>query len=467
MFTGSAGDRTESCGIVTTKTLGAAANVDNMSVKLNTCLIAAFFMLILTCGHDVFRVGINAAQTEVDLHEQLFERYNPNIMPRNSTLPIVVGIEMHLLSIDNIDEKRQTISVRAFLEVTWQDAFLQWVPEDYGNVTSINVKVEDIWTPDLALENTFDSPTNLGQEKGNANIDYNGHVIMWPYKTYTVSCKIYIADFPFDEQTCTFQFLSWTNTISVLKLDNKSRTINVNTYRESGEWDLVQTNVVHFQRSFGSEFWDLMRFQIKVKRKWLFHVMNLIVPVLCISVLNIVCFLLPSEGGERVTLSISIFLTLAVFLSIVNSSMPESSDEVAKFGVYVGLQLLGSALTIILTTISLYIFHRNESIPICKGFRFFVKMSCITLPKQQRHSGEVSCHVATLCEDVLKNGIHTKSEVETANINPLPPQNNIDKSYEPDITWKLVSRALDRFGFTAAVVWHILLILILFSTTVS
>ncbi|KAH3874122.1 hypothetical protein DPMN_037363 [Dreissena polymorpha] len=123
-------------------------------------------------------------------------------MPRNWTSldPFQVGIELYLMSIDEINELRQTMAIMAFLEITWTDHFLVWEPLEYSNISSINVKVKDIWTPDIVLESTLDKQTDLIDEDGNAIISSDGRVIIWPYGRYTVSCKIFIGQFPFDKQ---------------------------------------------------------------------------------------------------------------------------------------------------------------------------------------------------------------------------------------------------------------------------
>ncbi|KAH3882741.1 hypothetical protein DPMN_006686 [Dreissena polymorpha] len=55
--------------------------------------------------------GDNATHTEFDLHKRLFQQYISNIMPRNvkSSEPFQVGIELYLMSIDDMNELRQTI----------------------------------------------------------------------------------------------------------------------------------------------------------------------------------------------------------------------------------------------------------------------------------------------------------------------------------------------------------------------
>ena len=97
------------------------------------------------------------------------------------------------MSIDEINELRQTISIMAFLEVTWKDRFLVWEPFEYSNITSINVKVKDIWTPDIVLRRTLDKQSDFIDADGHAVIYSDGRVIMWPYGRYTVSCKIFIT----------------------------------------------------------------------------------------------------------------------------------------------------------------------------------------------------------------------------------------------------------------------------------
>ena len=56
------------------------------------------------------------------------------------------------------------------------------------------------------------------------------------------------------------------------------------------------------------------------------HVM---VPVVLTSSLNTLCFILPPDSGEKVTFSISVFLSLAVLQGIVNNALPVTSDGIS------------------------------------------------------------------------------------------------------------------------------------------
>lgn len=382
--------------------------------------------------------------TEFDLHEVLFKKYNPNVMPnRDKTTELSVRLDMYLMSIDNINEKRQTITIKAFLESVWTDEYLVWETRDYPGVSRINVQDTDIWIPDLALHDTFDKPTDLGQEGGKADVRSNGQVTIWPYKMYTVGCKIFIKNFPFDKQECSFDFLSWTNPSSVLSLNSSQIKADMSFFTESGEWELVRSEVKHERRPYGDDFWDHILFVFELQRKSLFHALNVMLPVFCISILNVACFLLPSEGGERVTLSISVFLTLAVFLTTVNSYMPESSDEVATFSIYVGLQLFGSAFTIFITILSLYIFYKDSSQDIPRVLKSFVKICCIFTPKQIYHSSDRT--------EIINGYGDTKVSDKTTKMATAALE-------DPHMTWKMVSRAIDKLCLISAISWHTILI---------
>lgn len=375
---------------------------------------------------------------EFHLHKTLFAKYNPNVMPNeNRSTPIKVTLDMYLMSIDDIDERKQTITVKAFLEIVWRDDFLTWEPSNYQGIQTINVKDTDIWIPDIALQDTFDVPTNLGQGGGKASITHDGTVTIWPYKIYTAACKIFIQNFPFDKQRCGLDFLSWTNPSHVLVLKSSQRKPDMMYFTVSGEWDLTSSEVKHTRLNYGHDQWDHVYFIFQLQRKSLFYCMNIIVPVFLISILNIICFLLPSECGERVTLSISIFLTLAVFLTVVNEFMPESSDEVALFSVYVGLQLFSSAFTIMLTIVSLNLFYKDKNNNILAVHRMLIKLCCIGIP-------EMNC---------IDNEIHIPDNRSATANNDITHMVNIDKESAP-VTWKMVSRAFDRLCLISAICWH-------------
>ena len=381
----------------------------------------------------------NITRTEQELHRSLFELYNSDVIPIiNKSDTVNVSVDIFIMSINNIDEKSQTFTLRGFLEVKWTDQFLEWKTHAFGGVKKINVKNENIWLPDLALMNVYDIPTEMGQKDGRTSVNNNGVCVTWPYKSFKVGCKINIRKFPFDIQVCELDFLSWTNPSSVLKLQTSDK-LNFQYYKESSEWAIQSYQIEPYQSPYGDDFWDHIVFKFTLQRKWLFYVLNMILPIMCISFLNITCFIIPSESGERVTLCISSFLTLAVFLTIMSSFLPESSDEVCLFGIYVGLQLLCSGLTILGTVISLHLYHKDSTETITVIYRIlsglFYKTKQSSRHTEHRHmNGQ-----APTDED-------PSMEKSTGIVETTP------------LSWVLVSRAFDRMCFWLSLFWNMALI---------
>ena len=399
-------------------------------------------MGVIICPLALFTPALftdNIPRTEQELHHTLFELYNPNVIPITyKSCAINVSMAIFIMSVNSIDEKSQTFTLRGFLEVKWTDQFLTWESEDFGGVTKINVKNENIWLPDLALMNAYDSPTEMGQKDLRTTVNNDGVCITWPYKSFKVGCKINIRKFPFDVQVCELDFLSWTNPSSVLTLKT-SDNLSFKYYKESSEWALDSYRIRHYKNPYGDDFWDHIVFKFTLQMKWLFYILNMILTIMCIAFLNMTCSIIPSESGERVTLCISSFLTLAVFLTIMSSFLPESSDEVCLFGIYVGLQLLCSGLTFLGTVISLHLYHKDSTEIITVIYRVMSRLFCQT----KRYS----CHT----EHIHVNGqtlkdVDPSARKSTGMVKTLP------------LSWVVVSRAFDRMCFWLSLVWNMALI---------
>ena len=118
----------------------------------------------------------NIIRAEQELHHTLFELYNPNVIPiTDKSGTINVSMALFIMSVNSIDKKSQTFTLRSFLDVKWTDQFLTWESEDFGGVKKINVKNENIWLPDLALMNVYDSPTKMGQKDLRTTVNNDGN----------------------------------------------------------------------------------------------------------------------------------------------------------------------------------------------------------------------------------------------------------------------------------------------------
>lgn len=69
-------------------------------------------------------------------------------------------------------------------------------------------------------------------------------------------------------------------------------------------------------------------YTLEFQRKALYYTMTIISPSMLLFLVACLSFLLPANSGERVSLVISVFLGLFVFMLIVNQHTPVTSDSV-------------------------------------------------------------------------------------------------------------------------------------------
>lgn len=102
-------------------------------------------------------------------------------------------------------------------------------------------------------------------------------------------------------------------------------------------------------------------FRITIRRKTLFYTVNLIIPSVAISFLTVFVFYLPSESCEKITLCISILLSLTVFFLLLAELIPPTSLVVPLIGKYLLFTMILVTLSVVITVVVLNINGRTQS----------------------------------------------------------------------------------------------------------
>lgn len=231
-----------------------------------------------------------------------------------------------------------------WLRLVWSDYQLQWDEADYGGIGVLRLPPDKVWKvknqnsskflafsqkfsfqPDIVLFNNADGNYEV-RYKSNVLIYPNGEVLWVPPAIYQSSCTIDVTYFPFDQQTCIMKFGSWTfngDQVSLALYNNKN-FVDLSDYWKSGTWDIIEVPA-YLNVYEGNPTETDITFYIIIRRKTLFYTVNLILPTVLISFLCVLVFYLPAEAGEKVTLGISILLSLVVFLLLVSKILPPTS----------------------------------------------------------------------------------------------------------------------------------------------
>nr|XP_015213546.1 PREDICTED: neuronal acetylcholine receptor subunit alpha-2 isoform X1 [Lepisosteus oculatus]XP_015213552.1 PREDICTED: neuronal acetylcholine receptor subunit alpha-2 isoform X1 [Lepisosteus oculatus]XP_015213559.1 PREDICTED: neuronal acetylcholine receptor subunit alpha-2 isoform X1 [Lepisosteus oculatus] len=303
------------------------------------------------------------SHAEEDLFKKLFIGYNRWSRPvPNISDVVIVKFGLSIAQLIDVDEKNQMMTTNVWLKQEWNDYKLRWKPSDYDNVTSIRVPSEMIWVPDIVLYNNADGEFAV-THMTKAHLFYNGMVQWVPPAIYKSSCSIDVTFFPFDQQNCKMKFGSWTYDKAKIDLERIENTVDLKDYWESGEWAIINAVGTYNTKKYDCchEIYPDITYFFIIRRLPLFYTINLIIPCLLISCLTVLVFYLPSDCGEKITLCISVLLSLTVFLLLITEIIPSTSLVIPLIGEYLLFTMIFVTLSIVITVFVLNVHHRSPS----------------------------------------------------------------------------------------------------------
>ncbi|XP_077284496.1 nicotinic acetylcholine receptor alpha4 isoform X5 [Arctopsyche grandis] len=261
------------------------------------------------------------------------------------------------------------MTTNLWVEQSWYDYKLRWEPKEYGGVHMLHVPSDHIWRPDIVLYNNADGNFEVTLAT-KATIYHQGLVEWKPPAIYKSSCEIDVEYFPFDEQTCVLKFGSWTYDgfkVDLRHMDEQAGSnvvavgVDLSEFYMSVEWDILEVPAVRNEKFYtccDEPYLDIT-FNITMRRKTLFYTVNIIIPCMGISFLTVLTFYLPSDSGEKVTLSISILISLHVFFLLVVEIIPPTSLVVPLLGKYLIFAMILVSISICVTVVVLNVHFRS------------------------------------------------------------------------------------------------------------
>ncbi|VDO05649.1 unnamed protein product [Rodentolepis nana] len=374
-------------------------------------------------------------------------------------------MNLSLIQILEVDEKRQLINTNALVNLDWKDHNFVWNPEEHGNVTSLLLPSENIWTPDLVLYNNAGGDWDLvSSSSTKVFVNHDGTVIWRPPIIFNSQCEINVEYFPFDMQNCSMKIGVWTYHGLLIDLRHTSQraksqpsfdncrsridhAIDLSMFTVDVQWDLIGVSAsrnIEFYPCCPEPYLDIT-FHIILRRKPLFFGVNVICPCMSISVLTVLVFYLPADSREKICLSISTLIALTVFFLLVFEISPPTSlvvPLIVKFLLFTMVSIiLSTAATVVVLNVATRSPDTHRISPRIR--KIFIE----TLPKLlliKRYDGQ---------------DIHISPENSRKLIRPLQRNNTIDsfesipsvKTSIPDeISFDQLEKSLDKVQKTIA-----------------
>ncbi|CAL1602069.1 unnamed protein product [Knipowitschia caucasica] len=304
---------------------------------------------------------MSLAELEDSLLKNLFNGYQKWVRPvhhANDTITVRFGLKISQLV--DVDEKNQLMTTNVWLWQEWIDVKLKWNPDEYGGITSIRVPSETIWLPDIVLYENADGRFE-GSLMTKAIVRWDGTITWTPPASYKSSCTMDVTFFPFDRQNCPMKFGSWTYDGNMVDLVLVDHYVDRKDFFDNGEWEILNATGARGSRRDEMYWYPFVTYSFILKRLPLFYTLFLIIPCLGLSFLTVLVFYLPSDEGEKLSLSTSVLVSLTVFLLVIEEIIPSSSKVIPLIGEYLLFIMIFVTFSIIVTVFVINVHHRSST----------------------------------------------------------------------------------------------------------
>ena len=243
--------------------------------------------------------------------------------------------------------------------------------------------------------------------------------------TLESKCSVSIRYFPFDKQSCQLSFGLWTSTVIEILVNVQSSTMDLSQMDKNDAWDILSATGETIVGSVNSN----AVYTINLQRKPEYYIYNIFLPVFSLSLLVVLTFLIPVESGDKMGYSMTVYLSFAIFLTIVSSSLPVSSETIIV-SMYLIILLVFGTLVVVITAFQLRIAISERKVPnALKSMVYASKcLQCRRIHKKNTIQPDII--------EVKPKGAKADTEKEVAEEVP-----------ENTISWSDVNSAIDYFMF--------------------
>ncbi|CAD5213040.1 unnamed protein product [Bursaphelenchus okinawaensis] len=326
-------------------------------------------------------------------------RYDVRVRPvQNHTRPLKIHISMSLYQLIDVNEPSQFIQMNMWMIQKWEDEMLDWDPRDYSMINTTILPHHVIWIPDTYLYNSVVMAADETERYMNIRADTlfwegrrGSHISFLYPAIYTITCRLNIRYFPYDQQNCTLTISSWTNSKSAVDY-YADPEVNMASFIPNEEWKVISFKVHRHEYKYACcpEPWVILEASIVIRRKPLYYVVNLIIPTSIITLVSITGFFTPASTAddrtEKINLGITTLLAMSILMLMISDQMPTTSDFIPLIAWFYLSIIIIISIGTFLTSVILSIQGRRQYgklPPVYIRYWFFSKFTvwfCVGIP---------------------------------------------------------------------------------------
>lgn len=177
-------------------------------------------------------------------------------------------------------------------------------------------------------------------------------------------CQINIVAFPFDEQTCYINMRSSVRDKYSLRLKRRNAKVKVKENIRT-EWFIYdsmveETHLILSKEPNQESELSVLRFTLKLRRAVNYYVFKILFPFSLIAFITLFTFWLAPDSGEKLTLDVTILLSLVIYLQYMSEYIPRSTMELPIVTLFTLTNFFLVFLSCAATVLVLRCYHQNS-----------------------------------------------------------------------------------------------------------
>ncbi|XP_052776427.1 neuronal acetylcholine receptor subunit beta-3-like [Mya arenaria] len=387
----------------------------------------------------------------MNLRSTLLQNYHKDIVPlANQSSTMKVNVTLYLYSLLEIDSVKGSVTMPLMTMCTWMDEQLTWTPSDHGGIEEIAFYQSEVWKPPLSLGTPIEFVI-MQNDMMHVIVMHNGMAMMSPGNIIESACTFNMKFWPFDKQVCDVSFWAYDVIDNQVELNIPDDGF-VSLVTKNAEWILESTRFFKRQSGMMKE----VVFRLYLKRQSGFYVLTILLPIIGLSILGTMAFLLPVDSGERIGFSITVMLSLSVFLTVIAEEMPKTSEPISIAAVLIVFQTVCGLAETMIAILTVLVYQKDEKEKLPSWGKAFIRArkyiyKCFNNKvEDESHSDNVEAMKESTSGNLKRNqlldsnkGITEERKADRAN----DIDNGKDEDGNETSEWVLLSDAIDKVSF--------------------
>ena len=267
--------------------------------------------------------------------------------------PTEMNLKFHIVRLVDIDDVGELLAFDAGILVEWTDKCVEkLIHSDQFPIAGINngsvqlmiMDWQELWNPDVLIINGVQQKSLLDPQFSQA-LRYRVDNEMFQaihYGKYEAYCNLQFWNFPFDTQSCSFQFYMYQR-MPFAVIDKFEVVYDPIWVPENSNWIYLNHSI---SRLFRAENDDFFVFSFQFQRKHQYFFLNLYFPGYILLLLQVSAFFIPPNKPDRPAFAATIMLAMFVLHSQTLSYLPKTPQPIVAAYSVIGSIIFGTVVTI-------------------------------------------------------------------------------------------------------------------------